>query len=623
MLAAVLLLSRSLCQHFRLPCPSVEAILATTGASRSRAYELVATLVAILPTLVRPPGRPTRAPPESTATPPDETITRAVLRYVMQHPGCVHGHDQRQHYSDGFRHFIINLRTEHEHVALDHFATAADVPLGTLKSWTALATQSTAPASKSTTTTAAQATTSEPPSPMLAQVETVLTAWKSWDGTFVDFTDHVRTNLRVPFGRQLVARVLEHNGVRLARRRPGRSPDELALRGAFETFFSGAQWVGDGKKISVVLGDASFDFNLELDVDAHSGAGVGISIRDTEDSTAVTEAFADGVKTTGAAPLALLLDNRPSNHTPEVDAALEPSATLRMRATVERPQNKAHVEGAFGLFSQCVPPIALDTSREPRSLARQLATLVVTTWARAVNRRPRADRGGRTRADIYAESPTDEQIATARRALDERCRRQELARATREARERPEIRALLDVQFARLGLPDPERHVRMAIARYTHESIVDGIAIFEGKRRARTLPDGVDARYLLGIVRNVEAQREGACVAEALLAMRIEARDQALAALTAARSLVCQPTRGALEVIGDCVDRALAADRVLDRIFWLGALADEILKRAVDPNHNRRLYLAAARRINTTFRVSPRERQSAVCFLVDRLMPLG
>ncbi len=619
----MLLLSRSLCQHFKLPCPSAEAILTATGASRSRAYELVAPLVAVLPTIVRPPGRPARPLSEPLAAAPGETITRAVLRHVMQHPGCAHGYGERQHYSDGFRHFIITLRSQHEHLALNLFAALVEVPVGTLKTWLALANSAGAPAAKSTTTAAAEPPTSGPPNATLAQIETVLTAWKSWDGTFVGFADHVRTNLRVPFGRQLVARVLEQHGVRLVRRRPGRSPDEIALRGAFETFFSGAQWVGDGKQITVALGDKSFDFNLEIDVDAYSAAGVGISVRDTEDSTAVAETFVDGVNTTGAAPLAILLDNRPSNHTPEVDAALEPDGTLRMRSTVERPQNKAHVEGAFGLFSQSVPPLALDTSREPRSVARQLAMLVVTTWARAINRRPRADRGGRTRADLYAESPTDEQIATARRALEERCRRQELARATRQARERPEVRTLLDAQFERLGLTDPERHVRLAIARYTRDAIVDGIAIFEGKRRVGTLPEGVDARYLLGIVRNVEAQREGECIAEALLTMRIEARDQTLAALTAARALVCQPTRDALEVTADCVDHALAADRSIDRTFWLGALVNEILRRASDANHKRQLYFAVVRRINTTFRVPPRERQSAIGFLVDRLVPIS
>jgi hypothetical protein len=49
-------------------------------------------------------------------------------------------------------------------------------------------------------------------------------------------------------------------------------------------------------------------------------------------------------------------------------------------------------------------------------------------------------------------------------------------------------------------LTDPERHVRDAIACYSRDAIVDAIAIFSGKRTAATLPDGVDARYLLGIV---------------------------------------------------------------------------------------------------------------------------
>jgi hypothetical protein len=620
LLAAVLLASRSLCQHFALPCASAEAILTATDASRTRAYELVAALLAALPTLVRPPGRPARPPPDPLAAPPP--VAREVLRFVMQHPGCVHNHGVRQRYSDGFRHFVVGLRAQHESVPLDVFAALAELPVGTLKSWLSPNPCPAVPTPEPKADTTAGAQPSGPQDPMLAQIETVLTAWKTWDGTFVGFAEHVRTNLRVPFGTQLVARVLEQSGVRLPRRRPGRSPDELALRGAFETFFPGAQWVGDGKKVTVVLGGQSFDFNFELDVDAHTGAWVGLSVRDTEDSKAVTETFADGVSTTGAAPLALLLDNRPSNHTPEVDEALDPTGTLRMRATPVRPQNKAHVEGAFGLFAQSLPPLVLDTKCAPRAVALQLAVLIATTFARAINRRPRADRGDRSRADLYADSPTDAQIAAAKAALEERCRLQELARATREARERPEVRALLDTHFARLGLTDPDRHVRLAIAAYTLDAIVDGIAIFDGKRRAGTLPDGADARYLLGIVRNVQSQRENEHVADALLALRLEARDQALAALVRERSVVCGKARDDLEIIADCVDRALVTDRSLDRRFWLAALADQILQRAADLDQQRRLYAAAARRIGTTFRVSPRERQDAVRSLADRLVPL-
>ena len=121
---------------------------------------------------------------------------------------------------------------------------------------------------------------------------------------------------------------------------------------------------------------------------------------------------------------------------------------------------------------------------------------------------------------------SDEQIEQARRALRETAVRQELARRTDEARCRPEVLLLLDAHFTRLGLLDPERHIRVAIARYPLDAIVDGIAIFEGKRLAQTLPDGVDARYLLGIVRNIAAQAEGEHIARRLFELRLEVRDQ-------------------------------------------------------------------------------------------------
>ena len=615
---AVLLLARNLCQQFALPHPTGEAILTATGASRSRAYELMAELAALVSILVRPVGRPARLP--SAAEPSAPALTREVLRYVTRHPGCAQGRGRRQWYSDGFRHFILALRQQHSDLALETFAALVDVPEGTLKAWLSPADAPPTPAPAPAPSIAAAAPQPDATSP---QIETVLAAWKSWHGTFVDFAEHVRHHLRIPMGRQLLAHILEATRVRLRKRRTGRSPDELAIRGAFETFFPGAQWVGDGKLVRVGLGHEAFAFNLELEVDAHTGAFVGLSVRDTEDSTAVVESFGDGLATTGAAPLALLLDNKPSNHTPEVDAVLTPHGSLRIRATTERPQNKAHVEGAFGLFSQEVPPITLDTHQHRRGMARALLSLVAMTWARAVNRRPRADRDGRSRVDLYAESPTDEQIAAARRALEKRCRRQERARATLAARERHEVRALLDAHFDRLGLIDPERHVRLAIGRYPLDAVVDGIAIFDAKRRAGTLPDGADARYLLGIVRNVAAEIEGEAMAKTLLALRLEARDQALAALTLTRAVVCQPGRGGFEVIADCVDRALSTDRYLDRLFWLAALADAIQGRGVEPGHRDRLYFAAASRINTTFRVPPCERQEALRHLADGVVPLN
>lgn len=425
-------------------------------------------------------------------------------------------------------------------------------------------------------------------------------------------------------GRQLISHILEIAGVRIPKKRGRRTPDEMATRGAFDTFFPGAQWVGDGKQVRVTIGNETFTLNLELNVDAHSGALVGLSVSDEEDSAVVTECFNQAVATTEAAPLAQLLDNKPSNHTAEVEATLASHDTLRIRATTKRPENKAHVEGAFGLFSQQVPPITLETSQNSRGIAKALLFLVAMTWARATNFRPRADHKGCTRVDLYDEKPSDEQIAAARAALEERCRKQELARRTLAARQRPEVRALLDEHFQRLGLADPERHVRLAIGRYPLDAIIDGIAIFDAKSRCGSLPDGADARYLFGIVKNVAAKAEGEALAKTLLALRLETKDKELARLSTARENLCCLQRDDRELIKDCVERAFETERSLDRNFWLTSISQEICKRSLgDASKRDTLYFVATKKINTTFSVPPRERQDALRMIADNLIPLG
>jgi hypothetical protein len=606
-LAAVLLVGRAIAGCHDLTAPAVEAILAATGASRSGAYEAAARLQEALPTLVRGPGRPARVSPPSEGDARD--LTRAVLDYVMAHPGCVHQGGGRQRYAAGFRRFVLEQRAAHAALDLDTFASAVAVPIGTLKDWL-----------RDPTRGATEETPAPPPARPDAEathIQSVLDAWSRWSGSFLDFCEHVKRDLRIPFGRDLVGRILEVEGARRPARREGRSPDEVALRKAFRTYFPGAEWVGDGMQIPVVIDGHRFVFNLELDVDAHTGALVGLSVGAVEDSGAVVDTFASGVATTGAPPLALLLDNKPSNHTPEVDAAL--GETIRIRATPERPQNKAHVEGAFGLFSQVLPSLVLDTRGAAEAIARRLLGLVVDVWARTTNHRPRRDRNGRSRVDLYADSPSDEQIAAARQELRETADRQERARRTLEARRRPEVLALLDDYFARLALLDPERHVRIAIAGYPKDAIMEGLATFSAKRRAGSLPDGADARYLLGIVKNITAKTECEYLAEELYRIRTQMRDLTLAPLRAELdSLRAEPDP--LRVLVTCVERALDTTSNLERTFWLDALAETL--RARPEQDRERLFVHASRLIAVTFTVTPRERQDAIRHVADRLLPV-
>lgn len=618
----MLLAARMLGEPLGLELPPAKAILAAAGVTRSRAYEAAAQVVdfssRLEPRVGRPPGQ-TEPPPR----PGDrEAVSRAVLGFVMAHPGCVHGHGERQRYGDGFRRFLVELRAEHAALSLEDFAASAAVPLGTLRCWLAASSGGTAadPAgSAAAVPDTAAIPSSASPSLTTAQIDTVLAAYGGWCGGFRSFCEHVQRELCIGWGRDTIAHVLELHGVRRPQRRVGRSPDELALRGSFQTFFPGAQWVGDGMSVPVTIGSETLKLNFELQCDTFSGAFVGISIRDEEDSAAVIESFRDGIATTGAAPLAELLDNKPSNHTAEVDGAL--GDTIRIRATVQRPQNKAHVEGAFGLFSTSAPPLELDLRASARQIAAQVLRLVTTTWARASNHRPRRGRGGASRAQLYAIEPTEEQIAAARSALEERWRRQELARQTLEARQRPDVRAFLDAAFERLALADPERHVRLAISRYPLDPIIAAVAIFESKQRTGSLPDGVDARYLLGIVRNIHERREGELVAEALLRLRRQARDIALERLNRELVELRATNRPMRDILAVLVDHALLGERALDRIFWLDSLASFVSDASPDERDAR--YRAAARCIHATFRAEPRRREHAVRVLAERLVPLA
>ncbi len=610
MTAGLLLAARGEAARHGLERWSVTQILETTGAGRSRAYEVRDAIVALLVTLDRPPGRP-RAEHDLAQPPLVVELTATALRFVMQHPGCVQGGD-RARYSELYRRFVIELRERHADVMLSDFAKAIQIPLGTLEDW-----MRTAPVEE-------RAADADDDAPHVtehdakdAQIQTVLIAWRAWSGDFSAFCDYVRRDHRIEFGKTLIASVLFEHGERTPARRGGRSRDEEALRNTFETFFPGAQWVGDGKQLEVMIDGQKFHVNLELIVDAASAAAVGISVRDEEDSAAVVEAFDQGKQTTGEPPLAMLLDNRPSNHTAEVDAALDD--TMRIRATPFRPENKAHVEGAFGLFAQKVPSIELDT-RNPYTLAKTIARLVATTFFRALNRAPRLDRDGKTRVELYGQRVTPEEREAARAALQERMRTQELARQTREARLDPVVRAILDDAFARLCLLDPERNFRDAIACYPRDAIVDGIAIFIGKRNAGTLPEGVDARYLLGIVKNVHHVHEAEPITEALIRERLVARDRFLEPLVVERDAILAAGTDVGVTLIALVDRLILAEHTIDRHVWLDAAAALLAPR----EHAERVTLAqrAARWIHAAFRRSTRDRNHLARSLLRRLWPL-
>lgn len=132
--AGVLLAARALGVDLGLEMPRAAAILLATGAGRSRAYEVRKAIEAQLPSLIRPPGRPPK-PPENPAPDVTHALRGEVLRFVLDHPGCVHGGAQRRRYSGTFRRFVLELVERHAELSVAALSEALAMPLGTLEVW--------------------------------------------------------------------------------------------------------------------------------------------------------------------------------------------------------------------------------------------------------------------------------------------------------------------------------------------------------------------------------------------------------------------------------------------------------------------------------------------------------
>jgi len=603
-IAALLLVAIVQLKRYGLSHPSATEAINVLKVSRDRAYKLKGRLQERLGDLVGPTGRPHK--PAAEPAPPE--LATKTLAYLYEHPGAVSGSSRRHRYSRGFRLVVLELVEAHPEFDREAVARTIALPLPTLKDWLKGGDLDVKPEEdeQPTVLTAKE-----------AQIATLLDEYRRWSGDFVSFCDHVKSNMRLPFGRTAISTILHAHGARTPRPRPGRSPDDSALRDAFQTFFPNAQWVGDGTELAITLNGTRHTGNLEMIVDPYSGAFVGANIRPTEDAQAVVEAFDDARQSTAATPIALLLDNKPSNHAPEVVEAIEPTTIIP--ATPFRAQNKAHVEGGFGLLKSILGEIDI-TASTPEQLVHAILALITTVWGCTINHRPRRDRGGRTRAELLADQPSTEEIESAQVALTRLLRRQERARQTRAARQDPVVRTFVSSALDRLELDDPNGHFLTAIARYPLDAIVEAVAIFQGRRRADTLPDGVDVRYLLGITRNVAQDREAWAISEALWQERRRAGDLALRTLDERRQDIASSLPCPQDIVAAYVDEALSSPWLPQRFFWLDATAIVIKKTSTA--HQKELYLLATRRIQATYQVHKQDRQAAIRILAAKVLPL-
>lgn len=627
--AALLLLARELLPGCTEWPRTVADALRLSGAGKSQAYEVLGRLRHLLPTLLGSAGRPASPPLDENTI---EEVLMAVRDYLFGHPGAICGTGERRTYSDDFRRFVVGLADPGqpaEGKSTAALAFASGVPLGTLREWLRLPHDRTSRSPSPGTVAGEDAPQCADASPSALQqspaltdapldvsecirtthLRLVATLWPSWKGPFQSFCQMLRAEHRLAYGDTFIGNFLQSAGLRQRRRH---TPVEAPWSSdTFRTLFPGAQWLGDGTTLTMLWKGQRFFFNLEALLDPATNSLVGFAVSDAEDEEALRFAYDAALATTDSPPLALTLDNRPSNHSPGTLAAV--ADTILLRATPGRGQAKAPLEGALGLFQQAMPPLVVE-GKTARETARSALNLMLTAWARGRNGKPRKRLQGRTPAEVYVNArPTAEQVQEALAWFRELQRRQERARLTKEGRRDPVRIQLLRCGLAELEIPDPHQRLSVALAGYAREAIVRGLSTFRAKLELGTLPPDADpGRYLGGIIRNLHTRLELERTSMYLLEQRIRLRDLSLAPLErAAQRLRAETPFGSLPQA--CVDRALDATYLIDFHFWL-QLATETLT-ALPVGQKRELYRSLSRRIAASFKTDRERRQD----MIDRL----
>lgn len=602
---AVLLVAQEIARSRGL---SLDASLSDTcqriGANRTSVYGQVQRILPRLEELASArPGRP-RAP--QTAAASDDLaslrLTIEILEHCLEHPGAIVRTPSRTQYAPSLRRLILE-RLDGWQGSLETFATAVRVPLNTLRDWRQRDREG-APAEPQVTKP--QATLPRDASELTRAIAEL---WQAWVGPTRAFLRHASSAFGISMGQVLrVLRVLALIAPR-RRKRPRH-------RGTTEALSPGAMLVTDGKQVDVALtGSGRTTYRTwQGIVDQATACDTATVVTDEECADGIREAYDHSVRFLGGkAPNALLHDNKPCYDDASLQEHVQHRGTTMIPATAARPENKAVVEGAFGLFEQRVGTIRLDdTSQE--TLIDSAVAEVLRAYTAATNAVPRAELDGKSRQQALSEAcPRFEQQQRDQRFL-ERLRADHERHRSRTPRTDAISVKLLDEVFDRLGIldKDPNGALRRYLAGYEPAAIRRAAAIVTAKRQRGTIDERYVHRYLAKVIRNQQDELDleraaqellDLCTIEAQLWTANEERDY---------QLLLDSGLNSDELLRAVAEHAAFGGIPVQAAFWTRKLL-ELIKAAAGRteeiiNHLKRLYEAPPqRRLDLIDRITAQE----------------
>ena len=331
-------------------------------------------------------------------------------------------------------------------------------------------------------------------------MSTVIREYNNWRGSFSAFVKKHLPEMGIHYGKEFVRLLLHLADIRKLLLRP---PPKHSTRGSTFRPPPGVQWTSDGKTFTISIDGQLFDITWQPTQDVGTNAIVGSVVRHNEDAEGVLASFHDGIDTTGSPPSFFLLDNKAPNKCNKLKDNV-PEQTTLMYATLGRPENKATIEGLFGLFERDLGPVVamIDTS-STEQLLLTIGEAVTRAYGLGRNGRP-SKFNGKTFIDRYQKTPSPEELASAIEYLFAIKKKIDARNASIQAHRDPTIAATLDEAFKRFQFIDDGK-VYDSLFKYSVVAIQNAIARYDAKREAGTIPPEKDnLRYFAGFVRNCQ-----------------------------------------------------------------------------------------------------------------------
>ena len=480
------------CQHLDLG-DSLTSVCEKAEVNRTQVYERKQQLENVLANLeLAPPGRPVVIEHEHKDA--SWELREKVLLYRLDHPDAMvikNKKSGRAGYSDGFIRFILDLLEEWPG-SFVCFCRQVYVPYPTLQDW----------CKKDDN----QAYVKQPDRPYnlpggaSEDFKCIVEDFATWDGGIRDFFKYEA--IRMNLGPTPIRRVLVICGML-----PLRSAKPPRYRGSTTRCQPGSILVTDGKTVQIELPSRGerLGFNWQGIVDQATTCHTAVVVTETECADGVLDAFESSCAFLGRAPYALIHDNKPIHNEQELRRSVE-KTTKMIPATLNRPENKACIEGEFGKYEQAMGSIYLDDSNS-KTFIHSAVREILRAYTAGLNHAGRVEFDGKSRQQVLRETCPDpekdrkfiEQLHT-----DHTKKRRVDALPTEKT-----SNLILDEGFNSFCIEnlDQDGKIRQWLAgRYSPEAIKQGLAIFGTERNKGRLRNKTAHRYLIKVIQNCQAE---------------------------------------------------------------------------------------------------------------------